>query len=45
MSTKDETVRLAKSPPHGQSRNDKQFEHDEIIDNRQVWEVLEEVDE
>lgn len=42
MSTGDGKQAMAKPNPHGQSRNDKQYEHEQITDNRLVWEVLEE---
>lgn len=40
----DGMAKMAKPAPHGASRNDKSYEHEEITDNRLVWEVLEEGD-
>lgn len=42
---KDTNSLPAKPPAHGTDRNHVQYEHEKITDNRQTWEVLEELDE
>lgn len=46
MSTSDKTQNRAKPVPHDSThpRSKSQYEHEEITDNRLVWEVLEEND-
>lgn len=40
----DSQAQAAKALPHHVGRNQSKFEHQDITDNRQVWEILEEED-
>lgn len=43
MASKDDTLQPAKAPAHDKTSlpAKKQYEHEQITDNRQIWEVLE----